>query len=119
MNAKVSGKRLGRWAPFLALVVASGCVTVGTKVDDEQLKQIVVGKTTEAEVVKLLGNPGGYSEQPDGSRVLTWVQSSIPIGPFSGGTTSQGVVIIFRNGVVSRIGKSASGNGGRYAPPAN
>lgn len=104
---------------LIALLATVGCLSMGTKVDPDQLKKIEVGKTTEAEVADLLGKPDRFSEQPNGSRVLTWVQvegTLSPIGTLSN-HRSHGVSIVFRNGVVSQISKTGQGDSGSYTPP--
>lgn len=81
----------------LALVIA-GCASYGTKIDSDAVSKIVKGKTTEQQVVTLLGSPMSVSVTQDGVKMLMYVHSHsqakastfIPIvGAFVGGADTK------------------------------
>jgi len=46
------------FAAMMALVM-TGCASVGTNFNDDQVKTLVIGETTKAEVIANLGQPNG------------------------------------------------------------
>ena len=70
-----------------------GCATSGTKITQEQLDQVVQGKTTRAEVVSLFGQPTSVSMNSDGTQILGWGYAHVG---FAGiGTEVQGLSVVF------------------------
>src|SRR3546814_20904378 len=47
----------------------------GTSIDEEKLKQVVVGQTTEAQVATLLGSPSTSSTFPDWGTTYYYISS--------------------------------------------
>ncbi|MHB8389263.1 MAG: outer membrane protein assembly factor BamE domain-containing protein [Acidobacteriaceae bacterium] len=86
----------------IALLALSGCMSMGTKVDQDQLSQFVKGRTTYAEVVQQLGEPTQNTINSDGTRTITYFYSQsqaravdfIPVvGAFLGGSTSKDTTV--------------------------
>jgi hypothetical protein len=86
-----------------SMLVLTGCVSAGVKVDEKNLAAFGKGKTTYGEIVARLGPPTTNSLLPDGRRMLiySWVQaqarpeSFIPIvGVFVGGADSRASNVI-------------------------
>jgi outer membrane protein assembly factor BamE (lipoprotein component of BamABCDE complex) len=98
---------------FLLILTIAGCASYGKKIDANLIKQIEKGKTTETQLISMLGSPMSVGITPDGKKFLMYmfVQSKtkastfIPIvGAFVGGadTTSQTLQVwIDDKGVVS------------------
>lgn len=87
---------------LIAIFALSGCMSMGTKVDQDQLSQFVKGRTTYAEVVQQLGEPTQNTINSDGTRTITYTYSHsqvkassfIPIvGAFLGGSTSEDTTV--------------------------
>jgi len=82
---------------FAVLVVFSalaGCASTGSQVKADQLTAFETGKTTEVDVIKVLGKPQTLMSSSDGSRVMTYAFAQyqvkgatfIPVvGLFAGG----------------------------------
>jgi hypothetical protein len=92
----------------LIMSCASASHEVGRKFDISAVDKIQIGRTTEVEVISLLGEPLKKQIKPDGTREYGYghVQSTIKATPFSGKGTMTGekVSISFdKNGVVSGL----------------
>ena len=102
-----------------AVLVLSGCVTMGNERMKGQTKESVAskiteGKTTKEEVRAAYGDAAAVSFTDSGNEIWTYsytravptAQTFIPIvGLFAGGanTTTTGLVVLFdRNGIVSK-----------------
>lgn len=90
---------------LLAVCLAlAGCVSSGVQVDQSKLPQFEVGKTTEAEVVAVLGKPTSITTSNQGrflayggAKAHATAASYIPIaGPFVGGVKGTWSVVMFR-----------------------
>ena len=88
---------------FMSMVLLTGCMSSGVRVDEANLTSFEKGKTSYAEVIGRLGQPTTSTLLPDGRRMLmyTWVQAQarpqnfIPlIGPFVGGADSRSSNVI-------------------------
>lgn len=103
---------------LLSACLLAGCATSGKKVSDAQLSQIVSGKTTQSELISLLGPPTTEAYSSDGGRVLGWGYAHVG---FAGiGTEVQGIAaVIGPDGLVkswSRSGNTAVSGAASYAP---
>ncbi|MGB9700556.1 MAG: hypothetical protein ACPL5I_14360 [Thermodesulfobacteriota bacterium] len=97
----------------LALALA-GCTytvrhTEGTKLNSAQIQDIKLGKTTEAELIRLLGPPSRKEKKPDGSEVLHYIYTQIESPTLWGGVVLHGFLekdreeifeVILKEGVV-------------------
>ena len=92
MKAKLARVLLPAFAIFLA-----GCMSVGTNIDTSKISQIRKGVTTEADLVRLFGEPNQRSVNSEGMQTLQWiyVQSNVTastfipvVGDFFGGSKS-------------------------------
>lgn len=97
----------------LALTIG-GCTytvrhTEGTKLTSAQIQDIRLGKTTEAELLRLLGPPSKKERKPDGSEVLHYIYTQIESPTLWGGVVLHGFFekdheeifeIILKEGVV-------------------
>jgi len=105
----------------VAAIALAGCgATSGTKVTDEQLQKLEVGKTTYTEAVALLGRPNYDTVMSGGKRVVTYAYSEfkarpetfIPFaGAFVGGSDghSQAITLAFdKDGRLSDTTSSSS-----------
>jgi hypothetical protein len=82
---------------LLALFAVS-CASVGNNFDDSKISQIKKGETTEADLVKLFGEPQNRSISSENGLTLTWIYSEAKVkgesfipyaGAFMGGTRSK------------------------------
>lgn len=94
---------------YKVLVVAlalglTGCVSVGTKVTDDQARQFQRGVTTESEIVAKLGQPNQHTIKDDGTILDAYVYSHaspnavdfVPIvGMLAGGAHGQTLIVTF------------------------
>lgn len=66
-------------AAALLLLLTAACAPRddyrGTSIDEEKLKQVVVGQTTEAQVATLLGSPSTSSTFPDWGTTYYYISS--------------------------------------------
>ncbi len=56
---------------LLVLLLATGCSTMGTKIQSDKLATIKKGVTTEQEIISTFGNPDSITTTPD-RRVLVY-----------------------------------------------
>ena len=82
---------------FVALLAAS-CASVGNNFDESKLSQIKKGETTDADLMKLFGEPESRTMNSENALILTWMysearvkgESFIPYaGAFMGGSRSK------------------------------
>jgi outer membrane protein assembly factor BamE (lipoprotein component of BamABCDE complex) len=82
---------------FLALFAIS-CASVGNNFDDSKISQIKKGETTEADLVKMFGEPQNRSISSESGLTLTWIYSEAKVkgesfipyaGAFMGGTRAK------------------------------
>ena|SRR2546425_4023111 len=98
-----------------SLLVVTGCVSAGRKIDQESVDRIKQGETTKAQVLEWLGSPDRIVRDGRGNETFTYYyyrstakpQTFIPIiGPLVGGANvqSQFLSVSFGpKGVVSRL----------------
>ncbi|WP_442757841.1 MULTISPECIES: outer membrane protein assembly factor BamE domain-containing protein [unclassified Pseudomonas] len=63
------------FAVFVSLAL-SACVS-GKRFTQEQVDQIKIGSTTEADIAAILGEPMSYQIESDGSRSVAWAWSYV------------------------------------------
>jgi hypothetical protein len=77
---------------------AVSCASVGNNFDDTKISDIKKGQTTEADLVKMFGDPENRMVNSDSALTLTWIYSEAKVkgtsfipyaGPFMGGTRSK------------------------------
>jgi hypothetical protein len=82
---------------LLALFAVS-CASVGNNFDDSKISEIKKGETTEADLVKMFGEPQNRSISSENGLTLTWIYSEAKVkgesfipyaGAFMGGTRSK------------------------------
>jgi outer membrane protein assembly factor BamE (lipoprotein component of BamABCDE complex) len=93
---------------FFILVPACATVEVGQKFDTSAVDKIIVGKTTESEVLSLLGEPLKKTINADGTKKFGYahVESKARAVPFAARGTVSGdkLVLTFdKNGVVASM----------------
>ncbi|AIR90231.1 outer membrane protein assembly factor BamE domain-containing protein [Pseudomonas cremoricolorata] len=69
---------------FMALAL-SACVS-GKRITQQQIDQIKVGETTEADVAAMLGKPMSYQVESDGARSVAWAWSYVAFGGVRSGS---------------------------------
>ncbi len=59
---------------FLGIVLLSsfGCMSSGTKIDQNRVTEIKKGETTEADVIQMFGQPNRSFVNSDGTKMLMW-----------------------------------------------
>ncbi len=81
----------------------------GTKLTSAQIQEIKLGKTTEAELLRLLGVPSKKEKKPDGTEVLHYIYTQIESPTLWGGVVLHGFLekdreeifeVILKEGVV-------------------
>ena len=98
-------------AIIMALILSGCAASAGKQIKQEQLNDLVKGKTTYQEVISKLGKPNTVTTFPNGhkqvlysfNQTTTNAASFIPfVGLFVGGgeTTSSSVTLTFDNGGV-------------------
>ncbi len=99
---------------FCLLLPLGGCyytvqTTEGGDITAAQVQEIKLGKTTEADVVKVLGPPSKKESQPDGTTTLLYIYSREKSPTLPGGYVIPGIVhkneesfeVTLKEGVVS------------------
>lgn len=106
--------------PFLLLIAACGCASVGRQIDMSKVDLIAKGVSTKADVIALIGSPDTIASDSDGittmvyvySRATTKGETFIPIyGAFAGGMnvqTQSVTVLIGSDGKVTKVTQSQS-----------
>jgi hypothetical protein len=99
MNARLHSPR--SFLSFLLSLVtlfAVSCASVGNNFDDSKISEIKKGETTEADLVKMFGEPQNRSISSENGLTLTWIYSEAKVkgesfipyaGAFMGGTRSK------------------------------
>lgn len=116
-------------------VLASGCATVGRRIDPAAIQKLEVGHTTKEQALALLGSPDSMTQVGTGgamwmytfARASAKASSFIPVvGAFAGGSNvqSQSLMLTFgADGVLTDFVSSVSGTdvgtGLNAAPGAN
>jgi outer membrane protein assembly factor BamE (lipoprotein component of BamABCDE complex) len=98
---------------FFLLLPLGGCyytasTTEGNDISAAQIQEIKLGKTTEADLTKILGPPAKRETNPDGTTTLLYVHSQEKSPTLPGGFVIRGIVekneqtfeITLKNGVV-------------------
>lgn len=94
----------------LSLVFLMGCATAerGRSFDTSKSQQIEIGKTTEAEVIALLGAPIRTKIKENGDKAVLYAHAEAKAAPFSVKSNSQHVAILFdKNGIVKAIDRGS------------
>lgn len=68
-------------ALIFAIIFASGCATVGRKIDPSNFEKIKKGETTKDEVVSLLGSPDHLTISGNGNTAMTYIYSRAAARP--------------------------------------
>jgi len=103
---------------LVGLLAAQGCIShqteMGQRLDPAKINQITEGKTTEAEVVALLGQPQRVQGRPDGSKImiyshhLTQIYGHPNLNDAKGGVSHEMLFLGIRDGIVKKKWESAS-----------
>lgn len=80
---------------YCLVIAIGGCTytvrhTEGTKLSSAQIQDIKLGKTTEAELLRLLGVPSQKEKKPDGTEVLHYIYTQIESPTLWGGVVLHG-----------------------------
>ena len=87
---------------IVALFAITACVSMGTKIDQENGSQFVPGKTTYAEAIQQLGKPTQSTMNSDGTRTAMYMYTQsqinaanfIPVvGMFVRGSESKNTIV--------------------------
>ena len=117
---------LARISAFLLslCLIAAGCTSVGNNFDESKIQSIKKGETTEADLVKLFGEPENRAVNSEGGVTMTWMysearvkgESFIPYaGAFMGGTRAKGktLTVLLAQGKVASFTYSGGGSESR------
>jgi hypothetical protein len=106
-----------------AALILAGCASVGKNFDSRRINEIEKGKTTEADLVAMFGEPNNRGQNSSGVKTLMWIYSEarmrgetfIPIaGAFVGGSDVKSkslFVTLSPDGTVSDYNFSGGGTG--------
>jgi hypothetical protein len=107
-----------RFLVLLIIPLIIGCIAhqteMGRRIDPGQVGQIVEGKTTEGEVVALLGPPEQVMDLSDGKKILmyshhlTQLYGRPGLARTKGGVSHEMLMIGLRDGIVKKKWQSAS-----------
>jgi outer membrane protein assembly factor BamE (lipoprotein component of BamABCDE complex) len=96
----------------ISVILLSGCISTGTKVNDKSVSSFVKGETSASDVRIALGEPEGITFNSEGEQTFTYsfidtdvkAATYIPIvGLFAGGATSkvESLIVTFdKNGIL-------------------
>lgn len=105
---------------FSSLLILFSCAPTlvtnyesGRPIDPSKINQIIDNKTTESDVIALLGPPQNTQERPDGAKILIYShyhsQMSGPsVGDLKGGISHEMLFIGVRNGIVKKKWQNSS-----------
>lgn len=98
---------------FCVLLPVQGCYytlhsTEGNKISAAQIQEIRLGKTTEADLLRILGPPSRKDSKPGGTTTLLYVHTELKSPTLLGGFVFHGVAkeeeevfeVILKEGVV-------------------
>lgn len=105
---------------LLLTVFAVSCASAGNNFDESKISQIKKGQTTEADLVKMFGEPENCMVNSDNGLTLTWIysearvkgESFIPYaGAFMGGTKAKNKTLsaTLTNNIVASFTYSGGG----------
>ncbi|KQQ60123.1 hypothetical protein ASF84_05275 [Pseudomonas sp. Leaf127] len=100
---------MSRFLILAACLAVSACVSSGRYVTEEQLAQVESGKTTGADLVRIIGEPTSRTYEADGSQIMAWGYARI--GMFFGiGTKVQSTALkLGPDGTVRGYTRAGSG----------
>tara|TARA_Y100000589_G_scaffold312429_2_gene332770 strand:+ start:589 stop:948 length:360 start_codon:yes stop_codon:yes gene_type:complete len=105
----------------LSLLI-TGCTTIGKDYDETKTHEIVVGQTTESQLVEWFGQPESRTRTSVGDTALTWSHyqmklkagTFIPVlGAFIGGSDHESislVVVLGADSIVKSFAESSDGH---------
>jgi len=95
---------------------AIGCASSGRKMEQANVQQIVVGKTTKEQMFQLFGPPLSQSFGTEGKLTMLW--HYVYVGPFGTGMKQQSLAVLFdqQEKVEKYSLMDTSGNGPRLGP---
>jgi hypothetical protein len=79
------------------IIMLAGCTKDETRVSDDKLHSLVIGKSTEAEILKSMGNPTSTTVTADGIKTLVYSEEKRQKKQ-AGGETVQSRVIVLEIG---------------------
>lgn len=99
---------------FCLLIVLEGCYftlrsTEGTKISAAQIQEIKLGKTTETDLLKILGPPSQKESKPDGTATLLYIHTQVKSPTLLGGFVIYGLAdkeeeevfeVVLKHGIV-------------------
>jgi outer membrane protein assembly factor BamE (lipoprotein component of BamABCDE complex) len=98
---------------FCVLLTVQGCYytlhsTEGNKISTAQIQEIKLGKTTEADLLRILGPPSKKDSQPGRTTTLLYVHTEVKSPTLVGGFVFHGIAkeeeevfeVILKDGVV-------------------
>ena len=112
---------------LLCVGLVSGCFhsTTGKEIDPLKVNTIQAGKTTEAQMVEMFGEPMTWTDGSDGSRTLNWNYNRrrSDITSLSDSNKLDRLTATVRGGVVESYkyqpsGGQGSSSSGKYKPQA-
>lgn len=90
-------KRSFLWILCFLLIPATGCYytlhsTTGNEISAAQIQQIKLGKTTEMDLIRLLGEPSRKVPNPSGTYTLQYLREEIQSVTLPGGYVLYGLL---------------------------
>ncbi len=81
---------------FCVCLAVQGCYytmhsTEGSKISTAQIQEIRLGKTTEADLLRILGPPSKKEPKPDGTTTLLYVHTEVKSPTLVGGFVFHGI----------------------------
>ncbi|MCY1306630.1 hypothetical protein D9M70_564990 [compost metagenome] len=98
-------------AMLLGCVLLASCASSGTKIEQSDVDQIVIGTTTKGQMLETFGPPLSQTFNSDGKLVMGWFY--VFVGPFGTGYKQQNLTVLFdQNEKVEKFSISDSKNNG-------
>jgi len=84
------------------ILMLAGCTNSETRVTDDKLQSLAIGKSTETEILKSMGNPTSATVNSSGSKTLVYSEEKHQ-KKHAGGESVQSKVVIFEIGKDGRL----------------
>ena len=96
---------------LMSVCLITACASSGTKIEQSQVNQIVIGTTTKNQMFETFGSPMSQTFNSDGKLMMSWFY--VFVGPFGTGMKQQNLTVLFdQSEKVEKFSLTDSSNNG-------
>lgn len=96
---------------LLYIAALSACASSGSRIEQSNVDQIIIGTTTKNQMLQTFGSPLSQTFNSDGKLMMTWFY--VFVGPFGTRMKQQNLAVLFdQNEKVEKFSLTNSDNNG-------